>query len=174
MRRILTGLFRAFGDRPAGFWFPCGGAVPCSGLKPEALGFFTMEKIHVRYGFCIMAAGAAAGFWFPCGATSRPRGGILRAAGGSPVTACGGRCAAGGRRHLQDLVPAVAVKGGGGTCRIRNMQFHLSVRCVLVIFGHLNRSCPHLGYESVVRLQESCSGGCRHNLRPRCVPGAGR
>lgn len=61
MRRILTGLFRAFGDRPAGFWFPCGGAAPCSGLKPEALGFFTMEKIHVRYGFCIMTAGAAAG-----------------------------------------------------------------------------------------------------------------
>lgn len=64
MRRILTGLFRAFGDRPAGFRFPCGGAAPCSGLKPEALGFFTMEKIHVRCGFCIMAAGAAAGFWF--------------------------------------------------------------------------------------------------------------
>ena len=173
MRRILTGLFRAFGDRPAGFWFPCGGAVPCSGLKPEALGFFTMEKIHVRYGFFIMAAGAAAGIR-DMRRPSRPRGGILRAAGGSPVTACGGRCAAGGRRHLQDLVPAVAVKGGGGTCLIRNMQFHLSVRCVLVIFGHLNRSCPHLGYESVVRLQESCSGGCRHNLRPRCVPGAGR
>lgn len=158
MRRILTGLFRAFGDRPAVFWFPCGGAAPCSGLKPEALGFFTMEKIHVRCGFCIMAAGAAAGIR------------DMR----RPLPTAGRDSARCGRRHLQDLVPAVAVKGGGGTCRIRNMQFHLSVRCVLVIFGHLNRSCPHLGYESVVRLQESCSGGCRHNLRPRCVPGAGR
>lgn len=134
MRRILTGLFRAFGDRPAGFWFPCGGAVPCSGLKPEALGFFTMEKIHVRCGFCIMAAGAAAGFWFPCGAPSRPRGGIPRAAGGSPVTACGGRCAAGGRRHLQDLVPAVAVKGGGRD--VPNPKYAISFVCA-VRFGYL-------------------------------------
>lgn len=115
MRRILTGLFRAFGDRPAGFWFPCVGAAPCSGLKPEALGFFTMEKIPVRYGFCIMAAGAAAGIRdmrrpLPtagrdsarCGRKSRD--GVRRALRGGRASAlAGSRACRGGKRGRRDV-----------------------------------------------------------------------